>query len=181
MFKRERVLTNHFLPGLLLIVLGLLLTASANAQTTTSQAHDSEIATNKSAAKKTESNASARSLAPVYTDFRGVRLGMAATDVRENLGHLRNKGDRQDFFVFSESESAQIVYDAQGKVTTISVDYLPKTGEAPTPESVLGEAVTSKPDGSIYQLKRYPEVGYWVAYSRTAGDNPIVTVTMQKM
>lgn len=181
MFKRQRLLTNHFLPGLLLTVLGLLLSSSATAQTTTSPAHDSEIATNKSAAKKPESNGAARSLVPVYTDFRGVQLGMAATDVREKLGHLRSKGDRQDFFVFSESESAQIVYDAQGKVTAISVDYLPKTGEAPSPESVLGEAVTARPDGSIYQLKRYSEAGYWVAYSRTAGDNPIVTVTMQKM
>jgi hypothetical protein len=33
----------------------------------------------------------------------------------------------------------------------------------------------------MYELKRYPSAGYWVAYSRTAGKNPIITVTMQKM
>ncbi|MGI8835676.1 MAG: hypothetical protein ACR2H4_03445, partial [Pyrinomonadaceae bacterium] len=93
---------------------------------------------------------------------------------------LKNKGEHQDLFVFSETQSAQIFYD-QGKVNAISVDYVVKGGEAPTPESVLGEAVQAKPDGSMYELKRYEAAGYWVAYSRTAGDSPIVTVTMQKI
>ena len=117
---------------------------------------------------------------PVYKDFSGVTLGMSAADVREKLGHLKNKGERQDFFVFSESQTAQIVYDADGKAITISVDYI-NNDAAPTVQSVLGEAVQPKADGSIFQLKRYPEAGYWVAYSRTAGDEPTVTVTMQKI
>jgi hypothetical protein len=120
-------------------------------------------------------------VAPVYKDFMGVTLGMSASDVREKLGHLKDKGERQDFFVFSESRTAQVVYDEQGKAITISVDYISNSPDAPTAESVLGEAVQAKPDGSIFHLKRYPEAGYWVAYSRTAGDNPIVTVTMQKI
>ncbi|HKO43821.1 MAG TPA: hypothetical protein VJU84_11145 [Pyrinomonadaceae bacterium] len=118
---------------------------------------------------------------PVYKDFMGVTLGMSASDVREKFGHLKDKGERQDFFVFSESRTAQVVYDDQGKATTISVDYISKSADAPTAESVLGEPVQAKPDGSVFQLRRYPEAGYWVAYSRTAGDNPIVTVTIQKI
>jgi hypothetical protein len=111
----------------------------------------------------------------------GVTLGMTADDIRSKLGHVKDKGERQDFFVFSESQTAQIVYDEKGQATIISVDYLSKDVDAPSPESVLGEPVQAKPDGSIFQRKRYPEAGYWVAYSRTAGDNPIVTVTMQKI
>ncbi len=111
----------------------------------------------------------------------GVTLGMTANDIRSKLGHLKNKSERQDFFVFSESQTAQIVYDEKGQATIISVDYLTKNADAPSPESVLGEAVQAKPDGSIFHRKRYPEAGYWVAYSRTAGNNPIVTVTIQKI
>jgi hypothetical protein len=28
---------------------------------------------------------------------------------------------------------------------------------------------------------RYPKAGFWVSYSRTAGDTPIVTIQIQKM
>ena len=34
---------------------------------------------------------------------------------------------------------------------------------------------------SKHKLVRYPKAGCWVSYSRTAGDTPIVTVTIQKM
>ena len=119
--------------------------------------------------------------APVYKDFMGVTLGMTADDIRSKLGHLKNKSEQQDFFVFSESRTAQIVYDEKGQATIISVDYQSKDADAPSPESVLGEPAQAKPDGSIFQRKRYPEAGYWIAYSRTAGDNPVITVTMQKI
>jgi hypothetical protein len=46
---------------------------------------------------------------------------------------------------------------------------------------VLGVELIAKPNGSMYQLVRYPDAGYWVSYNRTAGDKPIVTITMQKM
>ena len=90
------------------------------------------------------------------------------------------KGDHQDFLVFSQHESAQIYYNDQGKVTALSIDYFGDY-KAPTPDAVLGVALQSKPDGSMYQLKRYPQAGYWVSYNRTPGDKPIVTITMQKM
>ena len=52
--------------------------------------------------------------------------------------------------------------------------------KAPAPKAVLGAELTANPDGRIYRLVRYPKVGYWVSYSRTAGDSPLVTVMMQK-
>jgi hypothetical protein len=46
---------------------------------------------------------------------------------------------------------------------------------------VLGTEIEVKPDGSIYKLLRFPKAGYWVSYSRTAGDAPLITITMKKM
>ena len=84
------------------------------------------------------------------------------------------------FWTYSERESAQIYYDSAGKVTAISIDYLGENSNAPTPYAVLGAAIQAKPDGSMYQLNRYPEAGYWVSYNRTAGDKPIVTITIRE-
>src|ERR1043165_1167978 len=114
---------------------------------------------------------------PVFTDYKGIRIGMSADVVRNKLDHLKEKDKAQDFFVFSEAESAQVFYDAEGKVEAISIIYMGDDGSAPKSRSVLGEEIQAKPDGSMYELKRYPEAGYWVAYSRTAGKNPVVTVT----
>jgi membrane glycosyltransferase len=167
---------------LMLVTLFLLSSLSATAQELTNSQRTNDDITRKGDRPGMKQPRTATIIStPVYKDFMGVTLGMSADEVRAKLGHLKNKGERQDFFVFSDSQSAQIVYDDQGKVIVISADYVGKDGNAPSPESVLGEAVQAKHDGSIYQIKRYPAAGYWVAYSRTAGDNPIVTVTMQKM
>ena len=165
---------------ILLTSLFILVSGQAAGQQPESPATQDVISKN-TPAETTQPPQPAIAASPVYKDFMGVTLGMSASDVREKLGHLKEKGERQDFFVFSESRTAQIVYDEQGKAITISVDYISKSPDTPTAESVLGEPVQAKPDGSIFHRKRYPEAGYWVAYSRTAGDNPIVTVTMQKI
>ena len=117
---------------------------------------------------------------PAFTDYRGIKIGMSAEEVRTKLDRIK-KGEGQDFWTYSERESAQIYYDSAGKVTAISIDYFGENSNAPTPDAVLGTAIQAKPDGSMYQLNRYREAGYWVSYNRTAGDKPIVTITMQKM
>lgn len=125
-------------------------------------------------------NGQTNSNAPVFKDYRGISIGMAADEVRAKLDGIK-KGDRQDYLALSDQESAQIYYDDKGKVTAISIDYFGGNGKAPTPEAVLGATIQAKSDGSMYQLTRYPQAGYWVSYNRTAGDKPIVTITMQKM
>ena len=40
--------------------------------------------------------------------------------------------------------------------------------------------VEAKPDGSLHRKVDYPKAGFWVAYSRTQGDAPMVSITMQK-
>ena len=180
MLRIQKKFIESCLLIMLLTSLFILVSTQAVGQHPESPATQDVISKNTPAETKQPAPATAV-VEPVYKDFMGVTLGMSASDVREKLGHLKDKGERQDFFVFSESRIAQVVYDDQGKATTISVDYISKSPDTPTAESVLGEPVQAKPDGSIFQLKRYPEAGYWVAYSRTAGDDPIVTVTIQKI
>ncbi len=168
-FIHSRIL---WLPAIVLI----LVVSNANGQTVSSLSTQEEVAT----ATNPAASDAGTSNVPVFTEYRGVRIGMTADEVRGSLDRL-NKGERQDFLVFSERESAQIYYDDSGKVTAISIDYFGDTSNAPTPDAVLGTALQAKADGSMYQLNRYPDAGYWVSYNRTAGDKPIVTITMQKM
>jgi hypothetical protein len=183
MFRRKSVIIIDLLFGLTLAIVLLLVVSTANAQElSTTQSNSTDVASNKAeTGNKETASRNAVAATPVYTGFMGVKVGMSAADVREKLGNLKDKGESQDFFVFSKEESAEVYYDDQGKVTAISIDYVGTNSEAPTADKVLGESLPVKPDGSIYGLKRYPEAGYWVAYSRTAGENPITTVTIQRL
>ncbi len=107
---------------ILMLVTFLLRSLSATAQelTNSQRTHD-EVATGERAVMR-QPGETAITAAPVYQDFMGVTLGMSADEVRAKLGHLKDKGERQDFFVFSESQWAQTVYDDKGKLTVISVD-----------------------------------------------------------
>jgi len=119
---------------------------------------------------------------PAFHEYRGVQIGWLADDVRKKLGSPADKGEEQDFYVFNEKETAQILYDkATRKVTAISVDFMSGATGVITPQQVFGADIEAKPDGSKYKIVRYPKVGYWISYSRTAGDTPIVTVTIQKI
>jgi len=117
---------------------------------------------------------------PVFLDYRGVKIGWIADEVRKKLGDPANKGDEQDFFIFGEKETCQVLYDKSRQVTAISIDFNGATG-ALTPQQVFGSDFETKPDGSKYKMVRYPKAGYWVAYSKTAGDTPVITVTIQKL
>jgi len=119
---------------------------------------------------------------PIFQEYRGVQIGWLADDVRKKLGNPADKGDEQDFYVFGEKETVQILYDkATHKVTAISVDFMTGASDVITPQQVFGADFETKPDGSKHKLVRYPKAGYWVSYSRTAGDTPIVTITIQKL
>ena len=117
---------------------------------------------------------------PVFRDFKGVTLNMSADEARGKLGRPQEQDKVQDFFVFSPTQRARVYYDDKGKVSAVIVTYIGKNADAPEPKAVLGEDLTPNPDGSVYKLVRYPQAGYWVAYSRTAGDEPLTTITMQR-
>ncbi len=118
---------------------------------------------------------------PVFREYRGVQLGMSAEEARKKLGSPKDKGDEQDFYIFSERETAQIVYDKAHKVSVLSVDFTAGAPDVPTPKSVIGAELQAKPDGSMYKMIRYIKAGYWVSYNRTAGDSPMITITIQKI
>ena len=47
---------------------------------------------------------------PVFHEYRGVKIGWVADDVRKKLGSPANKGDEQDFYVycFRERSDAEL-------------------------------------------------------------------------
>ena len=116
-----------------------------------------------------------------FNAYRGVQLGMTAEEVRKKLGEPKDKGTEQDFFVFNETETAQIVYDKSQKVVTISADFLTQGPDVLTAKQVFGAEIDPKPDGSVYKLVRFPKAGYWVSFNRTTGASPMTTVTLQKI
>jgi hypothetical protein len=118
---------------------------------------------------------------PLFHEYRGVQIGSPADEVRKKLGNPTDKSAEQDFFVFGEKESAQILYDKSGKVVTISVDFMSGASGVITPRELFGGDIAAKPDGSIYKMVRYAKAGCWLSYNKTAGDQPLVTVTLQKI
>lgn len=133
------------------------------------------------AASVTHAQRKADDDSPVFRDYRGIQLGMLADEVRKKLGDPRDKGDEQDFFIFSETETAQIVYDKTHKVVTISADFLTAGTTVPTAKQIFGAEVEAKADGSCYKMVRFPKAGYWLSYNRTSGNSPLTTVTLQKI
>lgn len=120
-------------------------------------------------------------LQPVLVEYKAVKIGMTADEVRERLGKAEIDDKDGFYYRFSDDEFVQIRLDEDKKVRVLSTTYL--GGNAPKFVDVFGPGMSEEAggDGSVYKLVRYPEAGYWVAYSRTAGGKPSVTVTMQKM
>jgi len=118
---------------------------------------------------------------PAFSDFKGVRLGMPAEEARKKLGSPREKGAEMDFYVFNDTQIAQIYYDKAGAVNAISIDFMDGASAIPSAKDVLGAEADKKPDGALYKMLRYPKAGYWVSYSRTAGNSPTTTITLQKI
>ena len=118
---------------------------------------------------------------PVFTAYKGVEIGMAADDVHKKLGTAKDAADRHEDFVFSDTESAQIYYDADNKVMAITITFMGKLEKAPTAKVVFGEDVEPKADGGIFKMERYPKAGFWISYTRTGGDDPLIMIAIQKM
>jgi outer membrane protein assembly factor BamE (lipoprotein component of BamABCDE complex) len=120
---------------------------------------------------------------PVWQNYKGVAIGMPAAEVREKLGAPKLDDADGFFYVFSDTETAQVMFDAKKNVSGVSVVFAAEHAASPTFADVFGKAeeATTKPDGSIYKLVRYPDAGYWVSYSRMAGETAMVTITIQKL
>jgi hypothetical protein len=106
---------------------------------------------------------------------------MSTDDARKKLGNPKESADAQDFFQLNDNESAQVYYDAAHKVMAISITYTGKLDSAPTPRTVFGEDGEVKADGGIFKMERYPKAGFWISYTRTGGDDPMVVLALQKI
>jgi hypothetical protein len=154
---------KFFLSLLIAVVFGLGLSANANAQ-----------------AQRVKAALKGDAQQPLYTEYKGVRLGMSAEEARAKLGMPALKGSDQDYYVLSENETAQICYDAAQKVITISVDYLGGIG-APDYKAVVGGELEQMANGSLYRIVRYESLRFWVSYNRATVPMTSVTVTIQRI
>jgi hypothetical protein len=131
-------------------------------------------------ARVINSTAAAAVQQPLFTEYKGIKLGTSAQEVRAKLGNPVLKDDAMDYFIFTDGVTAQFVYDKSQAVRTISIDYAGGTG-APEGQAVVGTELETRPDGSSYRIVRYPSLGFWVSYNRTAGPVITVTITIQKI
>jgi hypothetical protein len=117
---------------------------------------------------------------PPFHEYKGVKIGMTTDEARKKLGNPTDKGDKQDYYALNDNETCEVYYGDDKKVYAVKVTYL--GGNAiPAPKNILGIEADSKQDGSLYKMLRFPKVGYWVSYMRTAGDSPMTLVTLQKI
>jgi len=119
---------------------------------------------------------------PAWQSYKGVSIGMSAAQVREKLGAAKSEDADGFFYVFSETENAQILLDAGKTVRTISVVFAAEHPGAPAFADVFGKTAVAepKPDGSIFKMMRYEDAGYWVSYNRQAGEKAMIIVMIQK-
>jgi hypothetical protein len=110
-----------------------------------------------------------------------VRIGTPVEEARKKLGSPKDKSAEEDFFMINDNLSVQVFYDKAGTVHAISINFMSGATGIPTCKEILGDEADAKSDGSIYKLNRYPKAGYWVSYSKTAGDSPLISVTMQRI
>ncbi len=120
---------------------------------------------------------------PVWQSYKGVAIGMTADEVRTKLGAAKSEDADGFFYIFSETENAQFLLDKDKKVRTVSVVFTADNTTAPKFAEVFGKTaqMEAKPDGSIYKMVKYTDAGYWVSYSRMAGEKAMVIVMIQKM
>src|SRR4051812_45909212 len=77
--------------------------------------------------------ASAQSIIkPIYSGYKGVSIGTKLDDARTKLGAPKDKSDAQDYYVFSDNETAQVLYDNDHSVRVISINYIGKLQTVPT-------------------------------------------------
>ena len=120
---------------------------------------------------------------PVWQNYKGIAIGMTADEVRAKLGAAKSEDADGFFYIFSETENAQFLLDKDKKVRTVSVVFTADNTAAPKFADVFGKTaeLEAKPDGSIYKMVKYADAGYWVSYSRMAGEKAMVIVMIQKM
>ena len=158
---RKRIMSIELMVFLLTAALMVSMAATINAQTK----------------QQVTTHAHSPVQQPLYREYRGIRLGMTATEVRARLGDPVLKSDEQDYFQISANELAQIAYNAEKRVVTISTDYNLGIG-APDCKSVVGGELRKRPNGSEFAMVMYESEHVWVSYNRGPNSASAVTITI---
>ncbi|MFL6375744.1 MAG: hypothetical protein ACJ73D_13835 [Pyrinomonadaceae bacterium] len=117
----------------------------------------------------------------LFSEYRGVKIGMTATDVRAKLGKAKEQTDAQDQFIFNDNESALVYYDGTHAVNAIMITFQGDVKNAPSAKDVFGEDVAPNGEGMVFKMEKYPKAGYWISYTRTSGSDQMVNIALQKM
>lgn len=126
----------------------------------------------------TEVSAQAKTLLESY---RGVTIGMGEAEVREKLGKNSDDFADEDTFDLSENENVRVFYSPDKKVKAMVITFSGKLEAAPLPKTVIGEAIEPNADGGMFKMVRFPSKGFWISYSRTAGEDPSIMITVHQM
>jgi ABC-type microcin C transport system permease subunit YejE len=118
---------------------------------------------------------------PLFSEYKGITIGMPMADARQKLGKAKEETDAEDYWEFEKDESVRVLYGPEKQVRAISVNYDAKESGTPTPLTVFGKEIAAKPDGSMHKLVTYDKAGFWISYVRTAGEDAMVIVTLQKI
>ncbi len=121
--------------------------------------------------------------APFVNELKGISIGMSPDEVLKKLGKPKASDKSGMLFSLAKNELAQIGIGPKGMVRTIALIYEDGNENAPELEDIFGPAVEvgKNEDGSVYKMVRYDNVGFWLAYSRTGGEDPLTTVTMRRI
>ncbi|MGC2238554.1 MAG: hypothetical protein WA584_20540 [Pyrinomonadaceae bacterium] len=120
---------------------------------------------------------------PAWQSYKGITIGMTTAEVKQKLGGAKSETADDWSYKFSDTETAEIILDAAKKVRAVTVMFSEDHLNAPKFEEVFGKTAKAepKPDGSVYKLIRFTDAGYWLSYSRQAGDKAMVIVMIQKL
>lgn len=116
-----------------------------------------------------------------FKSYRGVSIGMTGEQARAKLGTPKERSNAGDYFVFSETESAQLIFEKDQTIKSITVNFTGDLKAAPSPKDVFGVDIKKEPDGSISKMVSFPKEGYWVSFVRTGGKDAIIIITLQKL
>lgn len=116
-----------------------------------------------------------------FRSYRGVSIGMTADEARAKLGTPKEKSAAGDYYVFSETESAQLIFEKDQTIRSITVNFTGDLRSAMSPKDVFGTDIKKDADGSISKMISFPKDGYWVSFVRTPGKDAMVVITIQKL
>jgi hypothetical protein len=121
---------------------------------------------------------------PLLDEISGIELGMTVDQVRDKLGKPETQDDASMFYDLDDGKQVQLRLDGNKKVMMVAGIFTGDKAAAPEFNEVFGSAVAapSEENGTVYKLVRYPDAGYWIAFSRLSlKDGPMTTVTIQKI